>query len=429
VTRARLLLAMMLGCLALLVAGAAGSTPMPKRLSLGPSTAARASTVRDVYAGGSIAAAVDASTGGDVVLVHAGTYPQVVLSKQFPVPVTIAGAPGEDVTVGGFSVASGAGYLITGLKTNGGTTVFNGGHDIVFSNISCTLPADVNNTTSCFYLNDSSYDLRISNSTIRGGWVGIHVYSRNPGPGPGWVRNLTVANNDISGAAIDDIHLDGVDGAVVTHNTIHDPQANNQHNDGIQSQASNNVRIERNTFSFTTAPANVNVGTAIMLGNLPAEFPDRKVTNTVVVNNLVAHWQAGLALIVNGTEGTQIVNNTFVDNGSPGGYDASITVAYQGAAGGQNPGLQIWNNILNSVHYDPGSTPPALFDTNLITNPRPSVRGSHALYVSPRFVDRKSYALATNSRARKRGIVRQGTPRVDIDGRRRTFPPDLGARS
>jgi hypothetical protein len=422
----RLLLTATLGSLALLLPAGAGSTVLWQPLR---TPSALATTIRDVYEGGSIAAAVEAANGGDIVVVHGGTYPQVVLSKQFAVPVIIRGAPREDVTVGGFSVASGAGYRISGLKTNGGTVVFNGGHDVAFSNISCTLPADVDNATSCFYLHDSSYNLTIANSTLRGGWVGIHVYSPNAGPGAGWVRNVTISDNDISGAAIDDIHLDGVDGAVITHNAIHDPQANTQHNDGIQTQASNNLRIERNTFWFTTVPPGPNIGTAIMLGNLPAVLPDRKVTNTFVVNNLVAHWQPGRALILDGTEATWIVNNTFVDNGTPLANDASITVAHQGAAGGQNPGLEIWNNILKSVYYEPGAVPPAFFDTNLVLNRASGARGSHVVVVSPRFLNRTTYALAATSRARKRGLKREGTPGVDIDGRRRPLPPGLGARS
>lgn len=386
-------------------------------------------TVHDVYAGQSVAAAVDAASGGDTIVLHAGTYTEVDLTKDFATPVMIAGAPGESVTVGGFSISGAAGYRISGLRTNGGSVVFNGSHDISFTHVDCTLPADLGNTTSCFYLHDSSYNLTIARSVIRGGWVGVHIYSSSAGPGPGWVHNVTIANNDISGAAIDDIHLDGVAGAVIAHNFIHDPQANTEHNDGIQSQASDNLSIVRNTFSFTTVPGGVNVGTAIILGNLPAQFPDRKVTNTYIANNLVAHWLPGRAIILSGTENTQIVNNTLVDNGTAIPNSASIIIANQGATGGQNSGVSIWNNILRAVSYDPGSIPPVFFDTNLFTRPGAGARGSHAILANPRFLNRVSYALAAKSRARGRGITPPGTPRVDIDGRRRTFPPDLGARS
>lgn len=413
--------------IALLVVPGAGGGPLSRALLRSSAPGLRRvdqlSLVRDVYPGESIETAVDASSAGDTVVVHSGVYSRVYLTRQFSGrPVNIVAAAGEPVTVAGFDVAGGSGYLLGGITTNGQTTVRDG-HDVAFDHITCSLGPDA----SCFVLRDMSYNLTISNSTIRGGWIGVHVYSANPGPR--WVRNVAVVNNDISGATIDDIHVDGADGMVIRHNFIHDPQANDQHNDGIQSQASNNLRITQNTLSFTTVAAGVNVGTAIILGNLPAQFPDRKVTNTYVANNLVAHWQPGRALIMNGTENTKIVNNTLIDNGSPGINDPSITIANQGGNGGQNLGLEIWNNILKSIYYDTGSTPPTFFDTNLLTRPRSEARGTHVITTDPRFVDRTSYALAKKSRARRFGITRAGTPRVDIDGGLRATPPGLGARS
>lgn len=118
-----------------------------------PSRPARATgEVRNVRSGESIVAAVDASAPGDTVLVHAGHYPRLTLTRQFSAPVSIVGASGEKVTIDGFTVSGGAGYRIAGLETSGGSSV-SGGHDVVFDRISCALPAgNVDDHTSCFYL-------------------------------------------------------------------------------------------------------------------------------------------------------------------------------------------------------------------------------------------------------------------------------------
>ncbi len=389
----------------------------------------RTPTLREASSTETLEAAVAASRPGDTILLRSGTYGRVVLARSFDgPPVRIRAAAGETAIVAGFVVA-GSGYVLGPLRTSAQTTVLGGAHDVVAEDVDCDLsafPTDERGVPmSCFVIRDSAHDVRIARTVVRGGWIGVHVYSG--GPPSTWVRRVTVVDSDIGGCTVDGIHVDGVDTMIVKHNLIHDPQANDWHNDGIQSQASTNLRITRNTFSWTSVAPGRNFGTAIMLGNV-VELPQRTVSNTYVANNLVARWNGGRALILNGTESTRIVNNTFVDNGDPGAAEPSITIANQGASAGQNLGLEIWNNILESVYLDAGSVPPVFFDTNLQLRPLRRMSGTNVIRSTPRFADRVTYRLLAVSRARRRGLERAGTPRIDLDGRKRGRPPSLGAR-
>jgi hypothetical protein len=213
----------------------------------------------------------------------------------------------------------------------------------------------------------------------------------------------------------------------IEHNTIRDPVDSSEHNDGVQSQHSSSLRIVRNTFSWASAPPAGGPNQAIMLGNLPSRWPDRKVANTYVASNLVHHWNGGRPLIMNGTEGTRIVNNTFADSGNAAN-DSSITISHQGSAGGQNPGLEIWNNILDSVHVDGGAALPVFFDTNLFSKRSKGMKGKDAIVADPLFANRASYRLSRRSPARSRGSNRPGTPALALDGSRRLKPLNLGAQ-
>jgi len=368
--------------------------------------------VRHVHSGQSIASVVQRSANGDTVVLHAGTYPQVVLTRRFPTAVRITGADGEDVTVGGFVVSGGSGYLIDDVKTDGESRLESDAHDVVFNRVRCAM-APAADGGSCFYFSGTAHRAVLSRSSVSGGWDGVKLYGCE---GSRWASDIRIVDNEIVGAYEDDIHVNCATNVTIEHNLIRDPVDNDNHNDGVQSQASYGLRIVRNTFTFGSVPPRGGPNQAIMLGNVPDVWPDRKVVNTLVAGNLVHHWNAGRPLIMNGTEGTRIVNNTFVDSGNAGENDPSITVANQGSSGGQNPGLEIWNNILKSVLLDSGSIPPAFFSTNLITSPFPHTSGRNVIRANPRFVDRARYGLGVHSPARGRGIERVGTPTTNIDG-------------
>jgi hypothetical protein len=388
----------------------ASRTPSVSPLSGRTEAIATPTPVREVFAGGSIESAVAAQTGGGTIVVHAGSYPRVALSRTFSKAVHIVGAPGEDVSVGGF-VISGAGYAIGRLRTDGESRLEGAAHDVTFDRVVCHIPS-ADTADSCFAFHDASHDAVISRSVARGGLDGVKFYGCGGAP---WANNISVIDSEITGAQEDLIHVDCADDVTIEHNDLHDPAANSDHNDGIQSQASNNLRIIGNTFSFSTVPAVGGPNQAMMLGNVPAQWPGRKVTNTVVAYNVVRHWNGGRALIMNGTENLRIVNNTFVDSGNAAINDPSITVGNQGAYGGQNPGLEIWNNIMQSVYYDPGSRPPAFFSTNLLTQPRPGMSGTNVITGPQNY----RYALATGSPSLAAATTHAGISAAEPSGRRR----------
>lgn len=394
----------------MLQGGSASTTPKVPPLPGSAEAIATPTSVREVFAGGSIESAVAAQTGGGTIVVHAGSYPLVVLSRTFSKAVRIVGATGEDVSVGGF-VISGAGYTIGRLHTRGESRLEGAAHDVTFDRVVCHIPS-ADTADSCFAFHDASHDAVISRSVARGGFDGVKFYGCGGAP---WANNISVVDSEITGANEDLIHIDCANDVTVARNDLHDPAANSDHNDGIQSQASNNLRIIGNTFSFSSVPALGGPNQAMMLGNVPAQWPDRKVTNTVVAYNVVRHWNGGRALIVNGTENLRIVNNTFVDSGNAAINDPSITVGNQGAYGGQNPGLEIWNNIMQSVYYDPGSTPPAFFSTNLLTQPRPGMSGTNVITGPQNY----RYALATGSPMLAATTTHSSISAAEPGGRRR----------
>jgi copper-binding protein NosD len=406
-------------------ASAAAKQPLAApRVAATPSSR---TTTRDVFVGGSIVLAVGASVGGDVVVVHGGSYGQVVLSKVFVTPVRVVAAAGEVVSVAGFVVSGGAGYLFSGFRTSAESRLENAAHDVGFDRLSCVIPSS-DTTSSCLYVHDASFNVSVTNSRLVGGVDGVKFYGCS---GSSWAHNVRVADSEVSGASEDLIHVNCASNVTVEHNWLHDPVDNADHNDGVQSQASDNLQILRNTFTFQSVPASGGPNQAIMLGNVPAQWPDRKVTNTLVANNLVAHWNGGRPLIMNGTENLTIVNNTFMDSGS-GARDPGITISWQddGQNGRvQNVGLALWNNITNTIYIDPGADPPSFSDSNLLTLRHAPPGIGRVITVAPRFVDRTTYALAKSSRARHFGIVRERTPRVDIDRRVRSTPPGVGARA
>ena len=409
--------------------GIGALTPTGERLStitIRPRWAAVSTTVpsgpvRDVYPGQSIEATVKAASAGDTVRIHAGTYPRVTITRSFSRQLVIEGESG--VTIAGLTVRGGGGVRIQRLATTHENRIESGAHDVVFHGVTASVPIGPRPDRSCWYIKGSAQRIRIQSSTGRGGWDVVKVYA----PPPELPRDIVVRDNDLSGAWEDIIHVDGAVNMTIEHNAIKNPADSPEHNDGVQSQHSSNLRIVRNTFSWTSVPPAGGTNQAIMLGNLPSRWRERKVANTYVASNLVHHWNGGRPLIMNGTEGTRIVNNTFADSGNAAADDASITISHQGAAGGQNPSLEIWNNILDSVHIDRGAAPPAFFDTNLFSKRSAGMKGRKAIVADPLFANRASYRLSRRSPARGKGSSRPGTPELALDGSLRSKPLNLGA--
>jgi hypothetical protein len=100
---------------------------------------------------------------------------------------------------------------------------------------------------------------------------------------------------------------------LVEHNFIHDPVDNGIHNDGIQSQRSDGLTITRNTISFQSVAPYDGPNQGIIL-NEDCTLPNGLVTNSVISNNLIAHWNAGRPVELSGVNGVKVVNNTLLDH-------------------------------------------------------------------------------------------------------------------
>jgi hypothetical protein len=367
-----------------------------------PSAPITSGTTRDVYPGQSILSAIGASAPGDTVFVHAGNYPKLVLnSKTFTGgKVHVVGEPGTAI----------AGVLLLSV----------GGYS--FEHLTSSLPATTSCCESGFYISGTSHDIDILNVTIRGGWDGVKVYAAYPA----WASNIVVRDSDIAGAGEDDFHVDGASNMLVEHNFIHDPQDNADHNDGLQSQRSDGLTITRNTISFQSVAPYDGPNQGIIL-NEDCSLPNGLVTNSVISNNLIAHWNAGRPIELSGLSGAKVVNNTAVDDG-PGQDYASITLNKRSGCNFDAVNVEVWNNIVDKVYVDAGTSQPSFCDTNLIRHPSTTANCANTIPNDPQFVDTSSYALKSTSPAVGAGLTRAGTPTIDIDGAVRAIPLDVGAR-
>ena len=220
--------------------------------------------VQVVSAGESLEAAVNAAVAGDTIRVRPGRYGRVTITRSFSRDVTIQGEPGA--TVDGFTMYGTAGGIrVQRLTTTAENLVDSGAHDIVFDGITASVATGTANGPSCWYLRGGVEDIVIQNSAARGGWDVIKQYA----PPPALARNIVVRDNDLAGSSQDVIHVDGAVDMTIEHNWIHDPVDSVEHNDGVQSQHSSNLRIVRNTFSWTSVPPRGGPNQAIMLGNVP----------------------------------------------------------------------------------------------------------------------------------------------------------------
>jgi hypothetical protein len=374
---------------------------------------ARGAATVDVHNANELNNAIKKASDGDTIVLHAGTYPQTTINRRWTQPVTFEGAPGENVTVAGFYISAAASVTIQDLKTNGESDVVTGSRDVIFDDVSCTLKAGDRNN-SCFYLHDSSSGLTVRDSVATGGFDAVKIYGCS---GSSWTSNITISDNDLSGSSEDMIHVNCARNVTVEHNYIHDPVDNSDHNDGIQSQASDGLQIIRNTFTFTHHyPDGPNQ--AIILGRTGPPSDDQ-VTNSLVSGNLIHHW-AGIGIILDGTENTSVVNNTVWD-----GYQGfTLTGTGQYA----NTGVEIWNNIFSTLYNDPGTPAADMCAHNLVGERlQAGVCQTDARTGDPDFVNRQTYLLAPGSPAWGGAGVQADTPSVDLDGKR-CRQPHLGAR-
>jgi hypothetical protein len=349
----------------------------------------------DVYPGESIQEAISSATPGARIVVHGGRYPVQRLDKAFDRAVTVQAARGERVRMDGFILTPPAsnivlrGFLIEPPDGAVGLQVRSGISRIV-----------------------------VSECRITGGQFGIRFAGGDP---PFWPRDVLVHKSEVSGAEVDNVQIDGATNATFTRNWIHDPQVNGRHNDGIQSLASEGLRISGNVFSFRTRGPN-GPNQAIILGRADPPVDGRLVTHSEIVNNLIARWW-GAGITLAGTGSTTVVNNTVADSGLYG-RDASLVLsAKHDPATFANTDLHVRNNIFYRVRVVAGAVRPAVDSHNLV---QVGGAGTSLIRASPRFADRRTYHLTSKSPAVGTAAARYA-PRVDLWGGVRGERPDRGA--
>jgi hypothetical protein len=259
---------------------------------------------REVYPGQSIATAVAASAPGDTVVVHAGSYPRQTMPAAKAEPrVNIVAAPGEALpTVAGLQFNSGTG----GVNIDG----------LVFQ-------ADSSSSSSpqVVQFTRGSQRVRIANGRLVGGSFALKAGGASTYAPDTWARDVEVVNNEITGAYIDTVQLDGAVNFTFEHNRIHDPKFGTSHNDGIQAIATRHLVIRGNRFYSTTVHG-LGPHQGVMAGHADDTIRAyRTVEDTVVEANLVYGWP-GTGFAFSGTKRTRIVNNTAFDSGS--GTDCAI---------------------------------------------------------------------------------------------------------
>jgi chitodextrinase len=163
--------------------------------------------------------ALAAATNGVEIVVHAGSYPQTVISRSFTVPVLITNNPGDSPTFHGLVFSSAHNVDVSGISSNAevqvGKTSSNIVLDHMYVHLTQNQPAQ---NGDAILLSGAVTHITLSDSTIVGGLYGIFT-----GPWAGKVpSDVTVSGNDISQASRDLMHIDGVDGLTVEDNDIHD---------------------------------------------------------------------------------------------------------------------------------------------------------------------------------------------------------------
>jgi len=335
------------------------------------------------------------AVAGDTIVFQTGSYAKLVLAKSF--------------TTGRVTVQCQSGASIAGVDTNGQSG---------YTFDSCTIALPQNSTNSSVRTVENhgpSQNITWSNCKISGGFVAFDVY----GSSGAWAKNITLSDSNVYGAGGDLIHTNGVDGLRIEHNTIHDPFhdtsiANPEHHDGWQAQNTSNAQFLRNNVYWTSGAGAYTGQVANYLGQgIMLSGESGAVTNVVVANNLIQHYN-GRPLNMNGSNGVQVVDNTFQDDGDGISVTFGTTLA----------NVQVWNNIMQSAYME-GSGGVTYLDYNWFTGRLSdgylgNMKGTVYWTGNPAFVDRTSYTLTSTSPARGKGIDRSGSPTVDLDGKSRT---------
>lgn len=338
-----LLLVLVLAAVALLVV---------RSNALGRDAPAVGGVTRTVVPGQSLVAALQASAPGDVVVLRDGRYPRQRLDGLALPGVVLRGESREAVVVAGLSLEHVSGLTVSDMtvtnepdSSQSAIHVSSSSRDLLFRHLTVAPQVfsglDIWATTKRIALRDSTLDgsgvtgTRATDGTSRGVRVNGQPYDDLSG----WPTDIVIAGNDISGFGSDLVQIGGGTRVLVQDNDLHDPQANDDHNDGVQTYGSADLRIEGNRFS-SSGPNGPDQ--AVMLQD-QGQVASLTVVRTTVVDNLVTSWR-GTGINIAGTDGTTVSRNTVARTGNADSPGSSIAIS------GSNPGLEIGRNVLDRIY-------------------------------------------------------------------------------
>ena len=390
-------------------------------LPLAASAEAGTGIVRTVAPGQSLATALRASAAGDVVELQNGSYSAQSLSSLALPGITLRGQSRSGVVVRGLALRGVSGLTVSSMSvvndagsSQSAIRVSDGSHDLSFRDLTVAPKAN-----SAFDVWAKTTRVSLSDSTLTGPGGPIDVSADATSRGvringapydvASWPTDITLSRNEISGFGSDLIQIAGGQRITIDHNYLHDPKADAEHNDGVQTYGSNDLRIEGNRFR-ATGPNGPDQ--AVMLNAHPS-IASLRVNRTTLVNNVVESWH-GSGFNVSTTTDTVVANNTVGRTGTSTSPGSSI------ALNGTHTGVRIFNNVLDKVY---GSTSGvSQYSNNCI---RSGGGGTALVTADPQFVD-AALRIGATSPCRNRGTA-TGAPTTDIAGTPRDATPDLGA--
>ncbi len=401
-----------------------------------------------VYSGQSIDDAVKSAPAGATVLIHAGSFPGVTITNVKPSSnITVKGAPNETVKIAGISMSGSSNISIGNFITSRSVAVSNS-TNIVLTGITavdtlvdedklCAVSPNafsICGTSNNIILENSVAKVTTFDTTVRN-FRGLNLYGCNCTDKAQWPKNIIVRNNDFSATWDDLISVTGVENLLVENNYLHDHRntqdrpgdpLNYYHQDGLQVNRADGVKILRNTFVARDLTSKADQG-IIISGSEEID----KVKNVLIANNLIHHW-AGSGITISGVMNLDIVNNTSVDNITDTGQSFGIFFTGGSINTGKQINVRMWNNIFSKVGFTDGHSYSSL---TLASNNMVLISGqggSNQITARPDFVSTDinspdAYKLKSTSAARSAGLVNAQTPINDRINKNRDSQPEVGA--
>ena len=255
-----------------------------------------------------LASVLGATPAGDTIVLAAGDYGAVTLSRHVSGGVVRLVPAAGAVPVFGTVALSGSGLDVRGVDTTGTVTI-TGQNDAWRGGTHTRQP-----TANGFMIQDAAADVTVEDVTVRDPKVSFYLQgtaARHP-------QRVTLAR--YRSEHVNQDHVFGSWGDFVTiRDGVSTGHVNNSdHSDGIQIVGLKDVTISNveitNTLPFRDEPGDRN-DHGIMVNYTPGEG---RVPERITVDGCLIHDQRGTGIAVAGVQGMTVRNTTIVDNGADG---------------------------------------------------------------------------------------------------------------